>query len=69
MLMKQLLDTSRGRIVTLVLRDGFVSNEFIDLARAESRHTDEEQRLAALKLELADRVLAAPASDVFDATT
>ena len=61
--------TYRGRAVTLVLRDGFVTPEFIDLARTDDRSDEEERRLDALKLELADRVMSAPASAVFDATT
>jgi hypothetical protein len=55
---------SGDRTATLVLRDGFVSDEFIDLARAPSRSDVEEARLDALKVELADRVMAVPASEV-----
>jgi hypothetical protein len=57
----------RDRAVTLLLRDGFVSEEFIDLARTERRTEDEERRLDALKLDLCERVMARPASAVFDA--
>jgi hypothetical protein len=57
----------RGRAVTLTLREGFVTEEFIDLARADERSDDQERRLAALKLDLADRVMARPAGEVFDA--
>ena len=45
--------------VTLVLRDGFVVPEFIDLARAEHRSQSDEARLEVLKREMADRVMAA----------
>ncbi|MCW2984001.1 MAG: hypothetical protein JWR63_1571 [Conexibacter sp.] len=54
------------RAVTLLLRDGFVTEEFIDLARAESRDAEQERRLGALKLQLAERVLARPAAEVYD---
>jgi hypothetical protein len=57
----------RDRSTTLVLREGFVTDEFIDLARAEPRSGEQEQRLDALKLELAERVLARPAAEVYDA--
>jgi hypothetical protein len=57
----------RERAATLVLRDGFVSDEFIDLARTEHRTAEQERRLDRLKREMADRVLARPASEVYDA--
>lgn len=56
----------RDRSATLVLREGFVTGEFIDLARTEERTTEQERRLDALKLELADRVMARPAGEVYD---
>lgn len=55
-----------GRSVTLLLRDGFVTEEFIDLARTDDRSEQEEARLDVLKAELAARVMGAEASDVFD---
>ena len=58
----------RDRAATLVLRDGFVTEEFVDLARTDGRDAEQEQRLDTLKRELADGVMAAAASDVFDAT-
>jgi hypothetical protein len=57
----------RGRRVMLELREGFVSDEFIDLARAERRDAEQERRLDGLKREMADRVMARPAEDVYDA--
>ena len=57
----------RGRATTLALRDGFVTEEFIDLARAEERTAGEERRLDVLKLEMAERVMARPAAEVYDA--
>ena len=57
----------RERRMTLVLRPGFVTDEFIDLARSERRSVAQERRLDALKLALAARVLAQPAAAVYDA--
>ena len=56
----------RGRSVTLALRPGFVTDEFIELARTEPRSREQERRLDGLKRELADRVMARRAADVFD---
>jgi hypothetical protein len=55
-----------SRSVTLLLRDGLVTEEFIDLARTQDRDADQERRLATLKRELAERVLARPAAEVYD---
>lgn len=54
------------RAATLVLRDGFVTDEFIDLARTENRTAEQERRLAELKAGLAGLVMSAGAADVFD---
>src|SRR3954447_9128393 len=43
-----------GRSVTLTLREGFVTDAFIDLARTRDRDAEQEQRLDALKVEMAD---------------
>jgi hypothetical protein len=59
--------TYRERAVTLVLRDGFVTDEFIDLARTQQRTADQEQHLDTLKRDMADRVMSRPARDVYDA--
>jgi hypothetical protein len=58
--------TIGNRTVTLLLRDGFVTDEFIDLARAEHRTAAQENRLDELKTQLAQKVMAAPADDVYD---
>ncbi len=58
----------RERRVTLALREGFVSDEFIDLARTEERTPAQERRLDLLKLEMADLVMARPAGEVYDAS-
>lgn len=55
-----------GRSVTLLLRDGFVTEEFIDLARKDGRSGEEEAHLDVLKAELAERVMGAEAPAVFD---
>jgi hypothetical protein len=55
------------RDVTLVLRAGFVTDAFIDLARTDPRTIEQERRLDQLKLELAERVMAAEAAAVYDA--
>jgi hypothetical protein len=56
----------RHRSATLTVREGFVTDEFIDLARTEHRDAGQERRLDALKREMADRVLAHPADAVYD---
>jgi hypothetical protein len=56
-----------GRTATLLLHDGYVTDEFIDLARTASRTDAQEQRLDELKAQLAQHVLNAPSDDVFDA--
>jgi len=55
----------RERSVTLALREGFVSDEFIALARQE-RSPEEEAHLDVLKLEMASRVMSRPAAEVYD---
>lgn len=54
------------RSARLLLRDGFITDEFIDLATKSDRSDAEERRLDDLKAGLARRVLAAPAEDVYD---
>jgi hypothetical protein len=53
--------------VTLAVREGFVTGEFVALARKE-RSADEEARLDFLKREMTDRVMSRTAADVYDAT-
>jgi hypothetical protein len=55
-----------GSTVTLLLREGFVTDEFIDLARTENRSDDQEARLDELKAQLARQVMSAAAADLFD---
>jgi len=44
-----------------------VTDEFIDLARTGERTADQERRLDVLKRERADRLMAQPANEVYDA--
>ena len=55
------------RTATLVLREGHVSDEFIDLARMPERSAEQERRLTALKEDMAARLTAMPADGVYDA--
>ncbi len=55
-----------GHMVTLLLRDGFVTAEFIDLARTQNRSDTQEQRLDTLKSQLAQRLLSASAQELFE---
>ncbi len=52
--------------VTLTLRHGFVTEEFIDLTRRENRTAAQEDRLTAMKAQMAARVMAAAAMDVYE---
>ena len=58
--------TYGDRSVTLVLRDGYVTPEFIDLARAEGRTEQQNERFTAVKAELAEHVMGSAAADVYD---
>jgi hypothetical protein len=58
--------TYLGTTETLIVRDGFVSEEFIDLARTDDRSAEQESRLTEMKLEMAERVMAGPAAKVYD---
>lgn len=57
----------RGRTAELLLREGFMTEEFVALVRAD-RTPEQEARLDVLKLELTDRLMARPAAEVYDAT-
>ena len=57
---------NRERSVTLILRPNFVRDEYISLSGQAIRSPEEEDRLAVLKLEMACRLMAAPAVDVYD---
>lgn len=57
----------RDRSVTLVLRDGYVTDEFLDLARKDGLTREESARLGQLKREMAENVMGSAAEDVYDA--
>jgi hypothetical protein len=59
--------TYREQSVTLLVREGIVPDEFIDLARKEGKTDEEKARLDQLKLEMVDRVMGLPAEEVYDA--
>jgi hypothetical protein len=56
----------RDRTVTVVIREGYVTDEFIALSRKPGRSDEEEEHLAVLKQEMADPLTAATATDVYD---
>jgi hypothetical protein len=56
----------RARSITVVLREGYVGEEFIALARMDKRSEREENRLTVLKDEMAQLLLATPAAEVYD---
>lgn len=56
----------RDTSVTLIIREGFVVDEFIKLARQTEHTPQEKARLTVLKQEMADRLLARPAVEVYD---
>lgn len=56
----------RDRAATLTVREGFVTDEFITLARTEGRTAGQEARLGVLKSEMTQRLLARPAVEVYD---
>jgi len=58
--------TYRGRSVTLQVREGFVADEFITLVNKSGRSDADEARLVVLKQEMTDRLLAVPATEVYD---
>jgi len=57
----------RGRTLDLTLRPGFVVEEFVKLAAKDGRSEAEEERLVVLKNEMAERLLAKPAEEVYGA--
>jgi hypothetical protein len=56
----------RDRLVKLVIREGIVKEEFILLGRKAGRTPEEDQRLAWLKQDMAERLLRLPADEVYD---
>lgn len=56
----------RGTELKLTIRDGIVLEEFILLGRNQGRSAAEDERLAALKQDMAARLLARTAEDCYD---
>jgi len=56
----------RDAVVTVQIRDGFVTDEFIALSRQRERTAAQEDHLTVLKQQMADRLLAVPADEVYD---
>jgi hypothetical protein len=54
------------QMVTLLLREGFVTEQFIDLAQKGTRTSQEEAMLDELKAKLAERIMATSAADVYE---
>ncbi len=58
--------TYRERSATLIVREGMVPDEFIELARKKGKSDEEEARFEQLKLEMVDRLMGLPADEVYD---
>lgn len=56
----------RDQTVTLLLREGYVTEEFIDLARKPELSDEEDARLEQLKTEMAEHVMSSAADEVYD---
>ncbi|MDP9071607.1 MAG: hypothetical protein M3N68_10090 [Actinomycetota bacterium] len=56
----------RDRTVSLLLREGFVTDEFVRLAQASDLTGEEQQHFAEMKQALASHLMATDAADVFD---
>lgn len=58
--------TYRDSAVTLLLREGYVTEEFVAMARKRDRSAADDERLGELKEEMAVRVMSSPAADVYE---
>ena len=56
----------RGASVSLLLREGIVSDEFVRLAQSPGLTPEEAERFPVMKQALADQLMATAASEVFD---
>ena len=56
----------RERAVTLRVRQGYVPDELIELARRSARTPDQETRFRAVKRQTAELVMSASAADVYE---
>lgn len=57
----------RGTSVAVTIRPGFVKEDFIQMARKKDRTPEENKILAEMKREMAARLMAASAEEVYDA--
>jgi len=58
--------TYRDRSATLIVREGIVPDEFIELARTDPRSDEQDARFAQLKLDMVAHVMSLPAEEVYD---
>jgi hypothetical protein len=58
--------TYRESTATLIVCEGIVPDEFIALARTDPRSEKQDERFAALKLEMVERVMGLPAEEVYE---
>lgn len=66
-LMRYVFEISyHGKTVKLHIRDGHVRDEFIALGKKPDRSPAEEARLMELKHEMAERLLATPADEIYE---
>ncbi|MEA2716161.1 MAG: hypothetical protein QOI99_478 [Actinomycetota bacterium] len=56
----------RERALTLLVREGQVTDEFVTMARKPDRTADDERHFTALKQGMADRVMAGSPADIFE---
>ena len=58
--------TYRDRSATLIVREGIVPDEFIELARTDPRSEEQDARFAQVKLDMVAHVMSLPAEEVYD---
>jgi len=56
----------RDRTVVLLIRDGLVRDDFIELLHTESRTAEQDKQFETLKQDFADRLMAGSAEDAYD---
>jgi len=56
----------RGRAVSLVIREGLVRDDFIELLSTEGRTPEQDAEFEILKQDFADRLMAGSAVDAYD---
>ncbi len=56
----------RATMVSLILREGNVTDEFVAMASASDRTPEEDVRFAAMKQEVADLLMSRPATEAFE---